>query len=130
MQALVLMGDFNHPDTCWSNNTAGHKQSRRFLECVDDNFPLQMMEEPTRTGAMLDLVLTNKEWLVGKVKLEGSLGCSDHEMEFKILRAARRAHSKLAALNCRRADIGLFRDLLCTVPWDKALERRRAREAG
>ncbi|GAB0203506.1 interleukin-6 receptor subunit beta [Grus japonensis] len=40
-QALVLMGNFNHPDICWRDNTAGHKQSRRFLECVDDNFLLQ-----------------------------------------------------------------------------------------
>ena len=39
-QALVLMGDFNHPDICWRDNTAGHKQSRRFLECIDDNFLL------------------------------------------------------------------------------------------
>ncbi|PKU32030.1 rna-directed dna polymerase from mobile element hypothetical protein [Limosa lapponica baueri] len=36
--------------------------------------------EPTRKGAMLDLILTNKEGLVGNVKLKGSLGCSDHEM--------------------------------------------------
>ncbi|KAK4831507.1 hypothetical protein QYF61_018091 [Mycteria americana] len=33
-QALVLMGHFNHPDICWRDNTAGHKQSRRFLEYV------------------------------------------------------------------------------------------------
>ncbi|PKU28440.1 rna-directed dna polymerase from mobile element jockey-like [Limosa lapponica baueri] len=62
-QALVLMGDFNNPDSCWRDNTAGHKQSRRFLECTDDNFFLQVMEEPMRRGAMLDLVLTNKEGL-------------------------------------------------------------------
>ena len=43
---------------------------------------------------MLDLVLTNKEGLVGNVKIRDSLGCSDHEMvEFKILEAVRRAHS-------------------------------------
>ncbi|KAJ7422120.1 hypothetical protein WISP_39421 [Willisornis vidua] len=30
---------------------------------------------------MLDLVLTNKEGLVENVKLKGSLGCSDNEME-------------------------------------------------
>jgi len=30
-KALVLMGNFNHPDLCWRNNTAGHRQSRRFL---------------------------------------------------------------------------------------------------
>jgi len=55
-----------------------------------------------RRGAMLDLVLTNKERLVGNVKVKGSLGCSDHEMvEFKILRAARRVCSKLATLESR-----------------------------
>jgi len=35
-------------------------------------------EEPTRRGAMLDLVLINKEGLVGNVKLKGSLGCSNN----------------------------------------------------
>lgn len=39
-----------------------------------------MIEEPTRRGAILDLVLTNKEGLVGNVRLEGSVGWSDHEM--------------------------------------------------
>ncbi|PKU33078.1 glycerol kinase [Limosa lapponica baueri] len=83
-----------------------------------------------RRGAMLDLVLSNKEGLVGNVKIRGSLGCSDHEMmEFKTLKAARRAHSKLTTLNFRRADFGLFRDLLGRVPWDKALEGRGAQES-
>ncbi|GAB0182896.1 hypothetical protein GRJ2_000754900 [Grus japonensis] len=92
-QDLVLMEDFSHPDTCWRDNTAGHKQSRRFLECTDDNFLLQVIEEPTRRGAMLDLVLTNKEGLVGNVKLKGSLGCSDQEMvEFKISEGTQQVH--------------------------------------
>ncbi|GAB0207656.1 mitochondrial enolase superfamily member 1 [Grus japonensis] len=79
---------------------------------------------------MLDLVLTNKEGLVGDVKLKGSLGCSDHEMvEFRILRAARRVCSKLTTLEFRRADFGLFRDLLGRIPWDKALEGRGAQDS-
>jgi len=79
---------------------------------------------------MLDLVLTNKEGLVGNVKVKGSLGCSDHEMmEFKILRAARRVCSKLTILNFRRADFGLLRDLLGRIPWDKALEGRGTQES-
>jgi len=78
---------------------------------------------------MLDLVLTSKEMLVGNVKLKGSLGCSDHErVKFKILTAVRRPHSKLTALDFRRADFGLFGDLLGRVPWDKALEGRGAQE--
>ncbi|GAB0190818.1 nucleoside diphosphate kinase 6 [Grus japonensis] len=73
----------------------------------------EVIEESMRRGGMLDLILTNKEGLVGNVKLKGSLGCSEHEMvEFKILRAARRAHSKLSTLDFRRADFGIFRDLL------------------
>ena len=31
-QALVLMGDFNHPDISWEDHTARHAQSRRFLQ--------------------------------------------------------------------------------------------------
>ncbi|GAB0202510.1 hypothetical protein GRJ2_002716600 [Grus japonensis] len=116
--------DFNHPAIGWRDNAAGHKESRKFLECVDDNFLLQVTEEPMRRGATLDLVLTNKEGLVGDVKLKGSLGCSDHEMvEFRILEAVRSAHSKLIALDFRGADFGLFRNLPGryhgTKPWSE-----------
>ena len=129
-QALVLMGEFNHPDICWRDNAAERKQSRKFLECVNDNFLLQVTEEPTRRGAMLDLILTNKEGLVGDMKLKGSLGCSDHKMvEFRILSAVRRARSKLTTLDFSRADFGLFRDLLGRIPWDKALEGREAQDS-
>ncbi|GAB0191019.1 hypothetical protein GRJ2_001567200 [Grus japonensis] len=60
-QALVLMEDFSHLNICWRDNAVERKQSRKFLECVDDKFLLQVIEEPMRRGAMLDLVLTNKE---------------------------------------------------------------------
>ncbi|GAB0199286.1 hypothetical protein GRJ2_002394000 [Grus japonensis] len=124
------MGDFNHPDICWRDNTAGHKQSRKFLERVNDKFLLQVTEEPVRRGAILDFVLTNKEELVGDVELKSSLDCSDHEMvEFKMLRAVRRAQSKLITLNFRRVDFDLFRDLLGRVPWDKALEGRGSQDS-
>jgi len=67
------MGDFNHTNVSWRDNTANHKQSRRFLEYADDNFLLQVTEKPMRRGAMLDLVLTNKEGLVGNVKLKAAV---------------------------------------------------------
>ena len=78
---------------------------------------------------MLDLVLTYKEGLLGNLKLNGSLGCSNYEMvEFKILRAARRPHNKLNSFDFMRADFGLFGDLLGRVPGHKALEGRGAQE--
>lgn len=63
------------------------------------------------------------------VRLEGSLNCEDHEMEFEILKAPRKAHRKLTTLDFRRADFGLHRDLVCRVSWDKALEGRGAQES-
>ena len=83
-----------------------------------------------RKGAMLDLVLTNKERLVSNMNLKGSLGCHNHEMvEFKILRVPKRVQSKLAALDFRRANFELFRELLERVTWEKALEGRNAQES-
>lgn len=61
------------------------------------------------------------------MKLKGSLSCSDLEMvEFKILRAVRRAYKKLITLDFRRADLCLFRDLLGRIPCGKALKARGA----
>ena len=43
-QALVLMGDFNHPDICWDSAMVGGRQSKRFLESVEDNFLVQVID--------------------------------------------------------------------------------------
>jgi len=78
--ALVLVRDLNSPDVCWKYNTAERKQPRRFLEYVADNFLTQLVSEPTRGGASLDLLFTNREGLVGDVVVRGHLGLSNREM--------------------------------------------------
>ena len=51
------------------------------------SFLTQVIEEPTRKGALLDLIQENKEEKARDVKIRVSFGCSDHEMvEFRILR--------------------------------------------
>jgi len=121
-QTLVLMRVFEHPHNCWKNYTTEHKQSRRFLESVDENFFLQVIEEPTRTSALLDLILAKKEGLIEDVKTKDSLGYNDCEMmEFRILREWSKVKSKLTNFNYRKADFGLFKYLLSRVPWDVAL---------
>ncbi|CAM4394956.1 unnamed protein product [Caretta caretta] len=103
--ALILMGDFNFPDICWESNTAVHRQSRKFLESVGDNFLAQVLEEPTRGGAFLDLLLTNRVELVGEAKVDGNLGGSDHELvEFRILTQGRKVSSRIRTLDFRKAD--------------------------
>jgi len=128
-QALVLMGDFNHPDISWEDHTARHAQSRRFLQSIDDDFLMQVVKEPTRKGTLLNLVLTNKEGLVKDVKVGGRLGCSNHEMvEFTILRGGSRVISRIKTLDFRRANFGLFKELLGRIPWARAVEGRGVQE--
>jgi len=117
------VGDFNHPDIFWEDHTVRHMQSRRFLHRIDDNFLMQVAEEPTRRDMLLDLVLSNKEGLVEDVKAGGSLSCSDHEMvNFRILCRGSRAIRKIKTLDFRRANFGLFKELLGGIPWVRAPE--------
>jgi len=122
--------DFNHPNISWEDHTASHMQSRRFLQSIDDNFLMQMVEEPTRKGALLELVLKNKEGLVEDVKVGGSLGSSDHEMvNFRILHGGSRAIRRIKTLDFKRANFGLFKELLGGIPWGRALEGRGVQES-
>ena len=81
---------------------AGGRQSRTFLESVQDNFLVQVINEPTRGEALLDLVLSNEEESIREVKIGGSLGCSNHALvEFVMLKNAGPAKSRAKDLgNC------------------------------
>jgi len=65
---------------------ASSRQSRSFLEGVEDNFLRQVIDTPTQGDAILDLMLTNARKLIGGVKNGGIRGCSDHALvEFTVL---------------------------------------------
>ena len=55
------MWKFNHSGICYRGNTAGHNQSRGILECIDDSFLTEVIEELTIGDVLLDLILINKE---------------------------------------------------------------------
>ena len=60
------------PDVNWGYHTADTSRSRRFLKHLDDNFiVVQVLREPTRKGALLDL--ENREGLVGMWQLAAIL---------------------------------------------------------
>lgn len=70
-----------------------------FFECVD-NFLIQMIKEPTKNGALLDLILTNKAELVVDVGVRCKLACTDREMmACKILTGGSEAKCRAAILN-------------------------------
>ncbi|CAM5113306.1 unnamed protein product [Natator depressus] len=128
--ALILMGDFNFPDICWESNTAVHRQSRKFLESVGDNFLAQVLGEPTRGGAFLDLLLTNRVELVGEAKVDGNLGGSDHELvEFRILTQGRKVSSRIRTLDFRKADFDSLRERMARIPWGTNMKGKGVQES-
>ena len=122
--APLLMGDCNFPDINREYYTVDTNRSRKFLQHSEYNFLAQVLREPTRKGALLDLVFVNREGLMGEVVIGGCLGHSDHEVvEFQIIGDDRRkTASKTSTLDMGRADFGLLKELVSKVPWESAFE--------
>jgi len=95
---------------------------------VADNFLMQLVSEPTRGSALLDLLFTNGG-LVGDVVIGGHLGLSNHEMiEFTILGEVKRGASKTTTMVFQRADFGLFRMLVERVSWERGRKGKGVQE--
>ena len=63
------------------------------------------------------------------MKAGSRLGYSDHEMvQFRILSRGSRVTSRLKTLDLRRANVGLFKELLGGILWARALEGRGVQE--
>jgi len=129
-QSIVLLRDFNHPDICWKSGTESGGQSRRLLECIEEDFLSQLIDSPTQGDAILDLMLTSASELIGGVKTGGSLGCSDHTLvEFTVLRDIGKARSVVRTLNFRKANFQLFKEVVSRTPWETVLRDRGAEQS-
>ena len=57
--------------------------------------------------------------LFSRLKVEGNLGCRDHEtVQFRISWGRKRILSRIATLDFSRDNFGLFMQLLEEIPWD------------
>lgn len=71
-------------------------------------------QSPVKQGKMLcqtSCLQTRKEELVDDVKVGSSFDCIDHEV-VELLRGLHKAKTRITALDLRRIDCGLLRDLL------------------
>lgn len=98
---------------------SGCKQSWRLLECIEENFLVQVLDKATRDEVLPDLVLTIVEELNKEGKLGGTWGCSDCAL-FELVILREMAKSKVS----RRTNFRLFRKLLDEIPWEVVLRCR------
>lgn len=126
---LVLLQDFNHTIISWKSSTSC-RQSRRLLEGMRNNLLSQVIEKPTRGNAILDTKVTNISELMRDVNIGGSLGGSDHMMmEFAVWRNIGQLRSQGWALNFRKADFQLFREIASEILWETALRDMGAEQS-
>ena len=99
----------------------------RFLECIEDNFLSQVIDSPTRRDAILDVLLTNQNELIGDVKTGG---CSGHILVgFILLRDMGKARSIVRILNYRKDNFKLYKEVLRRTPWETALRDKGAQQS-
>lgn len=100
-------------------------RSGRFLKFVGENFLSQVLRQPSRKDAPLDL-------LVGMEKDSWGRGWPwPHEMvAFKTVSVMRKKDSRAAPLDLKRANAVLFREGLSRVPWESAAEGSGVARAG
>ena len=108
-KAALLVGDFNGR-VDWGNGVAMGGEGARLLDFANDNLLTQMVREPTRGDAILDLILTTDEDLVTGVEVGECLGTSDHNMVFCCvnLRTDAELPDFRRKLDLRRADFERF----------------------
>uniref|UniRef100_K7EXX2 Endonuclease/exonuclease/phosphatase domain-containing protein n=1 Tax=Pelodiscus sinensis TaxID=13735 RepID=K7EXX2_PELSI len=76
----IIMGDFNYPHIDWIHVTSGREAEIKFLNGLNDCFLEQLVQEPTRGEAILDLVLSGVQDQVQEITVTGPLGNSDHNI--------------------------------------------------
>lgn len=63
MVTLVLMGGFKFPDINWEYHTDELSKAVKFLKQAEDNFRSQILSEPTRKTALLNVLFENRKTL-------------------------------------------------------------------
>ena len=78
---LLVTGDFNHADLLWHERSVSYKPNGRassieFADCLNDNFLSQVVDKPTFSNSVLDLVITNDPTRIYEVEYRPPLGYS------------------------------------------------------
>lgn len=117
-QGLILLGDFKYLDICWKNRMVRSRQSRKLLECIEDNFLNQVIDSSTRRGAILEFMVTKTSELIRDFEIGGrqQWSCTG-----RVHSPEGHGKSKDRTLNYRKAKFHLFKELVNRNPRELAL---------
>ena len=77
---MILLGDFNFRNIDWQTGTCSRPIEQTFIDTVNDNLLIQLVEEPTRGDNILDLAFIADTSQVLSCENLPPLGRSDHRI--------------------------------------------------
>ncbi|XP_078410452.1 uncharacterized protein LOC144687812 [Cetorhinus maximus] len=120
-KVTVMMGDFNI-QVEWENQFGSGSQEKEFVECLQDGFMEQLVVEPNREQAILDLVMCNEADLIRELKVKEPLGGSDHSMiEFTLQFERKKLESDVMVLQLNKGNYRGMREELARIDWEMSL---------
>ena len=140
---VVITGDFNHKEIKWSDNnnniTTTNITDEKFVECLDDSYLHQLVDENTRyphqenqEPSLLDLILTNDLSLISDIQYNPHIGGSDHiSLNFNIhttLRPEEDSQNDQLKFKYYKTDIDKMNQML-NIKWEEALRGLNVEDA-
>ena len=122
---FMLMGDFNYRFDQWPplDGIGMNKETKEFVYCVEDNFFTQHVDFHTRTGSILDLVLTEEPDMVKDITEMDVLDTSDHKvLTWKVEIDNCYCNKNRKIYDYVKADYERIRQEIRTVDWNSEFE--------
>ena len=133
---IIITGDFNHRDVKWKEHVADNPKSadEDFIECLNDCFLYQMVENDTRITkdekSLLDLILTNDTDTISNIEYNPHIGNSDHiTLNFEVnLCVLEDPDNDQVRYKYHKADVNKLKHLF-NIDWDTTLANKTPEEA-
>eukprot|EP00061_Rhincodon_typus_P013795 g40388.t1 len=119
-KVTVIMGDFNMR-VDWENQVGSELQEKEFVECLRDGFLEQLVVEPTREQAVLDLVLCNEADLIRELKVKEPLGTDRNMIEFILQFERKKIESEVMVLQLNKGNYRGMKEELGRTDWERNL---------
>jgi exonuclease III len=131
---LIICGDFNHPGIDWDSQSAKTILERQFIEFVQEQYLTQHVRENTRfreghEDSLLDLILTDRPSLIGKLDNLAPLGKSDHCILSYELDIGTTPPAKEESYRYYRGNYARMREEMAETDWDYEMRDLSANQA-
>ena len=123
---IVLLGDFNFPDIDWDLICPSQPNvlSHYFCDNIVNFYGFsQLIDEPTRRDAILDLVISNRPESIKNIQILDGIGSSDHNVvSLKLTCKVTRPYQRPKQIfDYKNANWDNFCLELSNIPWDAIL---------